>query len=135
MTTHTQTLTSFLLDRIAEDEAGARNASATSDSYFGDNAADALLGLAESEGAATFALLHFGRYRPARVLAECEAKRAIVEDCAKWERMHEEASEYMTASDPVLLTYKAKRSVATDVLRSLASVYADRPDYREEWRP
>lgn len=45
----------------------------------------------------------------------CEAKRRIVEHCEP---------------DPITL------SPGDDyVLRSLASEYADHPDYREEWRP
>lgn len=55
--------------------------------------------------------VHIARHDPARILAECEAKRAIV------------------AYDHVdLATY-------IDMTRLLALPYADHPDYREEWRP
>jgi hypothetical protein len=60
---------------------------------------------------------HIARWHPARVLAECNAKRGIIElqrsdlrdDPADWE--------------------------ADEVLRLLALPYADHPDYRSEWRP
>jgi hypothetical protein len=50
---------------------------------------------------------------PARVLAECEAKRRIVE-------LMSDEVEYVVYSD--------------DVLRALALPYADHPDFRPEWR-
>jgi hypothetical protein len=52
---------------------------------------------------------HIARHDPARVLADVEAKRRIVE----WD---------------------AEQPVDRGVLNILASVYADHPDYREEWR-
>lgn len=101
------TLIEFLLARIAEDEAAARAAmaEAQADYFFGDTAAAALLGLAKSEGAEEAAIAHFARHVPARVLAECEAKRWIVEVAPSLE----------------------------GVLGALASVYADHPDYDQAW--
>ncbi len=55
---------------------------------------------------------HIAAWHPTRVLAECRAKRALVEGVG--------------GVDP--LAYDL-------VLRSLALPYADHPDYREEWRP
>jgi len=49
-----------------------------------------------------------------RLFAECQAKRAIVEEC--WEKY-----------DP--------GEWGDGALRHLSAVYSDRPDYREEWRP
>lgn len=126
MTAETLALTDFLLARIAEDEARANGALAAESNYphFGDTAADALLGLAESEGADAAALLHFGQYRPARVLAECEAKRRIVE-AAHPRNLPLDSADYLSGA-----TY------GLDVaLRALAAVYADHPGYRDEWRP
>jgi len=57
-------------------------------------------------------------YDPARVLGECEAKRRIVEWCG---------------SDPGELE-PGINGLADMILRDLASVYADHPDCREEWR-
>lgn len=58
---------------------------------------------------------------PARVLREIDAKRRIVGDLAKVI-----GGEYIDDGEPVL---------AEHVLRLLALPYADRPGYREEWRP
>lgn len=58
--------------------------------------------------------LHIARHDPARVLAECEAKRAIVE----------EATHPQTSSVE-----------GYNILRILAVAHADHPDYDEEWRP
>jgi hypothetical protein len=67
---------------------------------------------------------HIARHDPARVLAECEAKRRIVE------RHYEvPASDIMWSSCPV-----CRETWPCPDLRALASVYADHADYREEWR-
>ena len=58
-------------------------------------------------------------HRRARTLAECEAKRRIVEDCVHLE----------TASTGALLAH------ARWACRALTLPYASHPDYREEWRP
>jgi hypothetical protein len=50
---------------------------------------------------------HIAAWHPTRVLAECRAKRQVLEACGDDEQ----------------------------VLRCLALPYADHPDYREEWRP
>lgn len=103
MTAATMTLTDFLLARIAEDEATDmrlphRNACRMFGGWPGDpsSAADCDCGLSS------------------RVLAECEAKRRIVEDVTN-----------PHTSCPEL----------DEVARILAAVYADHPDYRDEWRP
>ena len=87
-------LSEFLLARIAEDEMQARKHLLDADRHG------------------------WGSY-PARVLAECDAKRRIVELADRddnWRYgMHSEA--------------------IGEVLRLLALPYADHPDYREEWRP
>jgi hypothetical protein len=58
----------------------------------------------------------------ARVRAECEAKRKIIEqwDCAQY---------------PVSDADNAIDMELTLTLMHLAAVYADHPDYNEEWRP
>lgn len=63
---------------------------------------------------------HIARHDPARVLAEVEAKRQIVEHHGE----PHECPEYDVAWDSPCPT-----------LRHLAAVYADHPDYREEWKP
>jgi hypothetical protein len=102
----TVTLTEFLLARIAEDEAIALAATFTDGgTVYTDN---------DERGPAR--LRHITRHDPARVLAECAAKRNIVRkfDCAA----------FTESSRPQEF-----------LLRALAAVYADHPDYREEWRP
>ena len=61
---------------------------------------------------------HIARWDPARVLAECAAKRRIVEEA---EHYWAHAAEYASVA-----TYR-------HVLRILALPYADRPGYLPEW--
>ena len=60
---------------------------------------------------------------PARVLAECDAKRRIVEMQAT------------NDEDRHLPGFHYKAQMIERVLHALALPYADHPDYREEWRP
>jgi hypothetical protein len=98
-----QTLTEFLLARIAEDEAGYR---------------------AEAEGIPWLTVN--GRSLWAHLLAECEAKRRIVE---KYERALDSRREH-----PDDLATAGALLALHGVVGILASTYADHPDYREEWR-
>jgi hypothetical protein len=99
------TLTEFLLARIAEDEVAAREPQWLALEYGVDSA-----------GRAAFS---------SRVLAECEAKRRIVEELSP-------AVDYDRDRFIVQSTLEA---AATASLRFLALPYADHPDYREEWKP
>jgi hypothetical protein len=61
----------------------------------------------------------------ARVLAECQAKREIVAElspCVDYDR------------DKFIVQPSVER-LARATLQHLAAVYADHPDYREEWKP
>lgn len=69
---------------------------------------------------------HIARHDPARVLAECEAKRRIV-------TLHDAALRAELANGDAS-AYGADL-MHSDVLRLLALLYADHPDYRDEWRP
>jgi hypothetical protein len=73
---------------------------------------------------------HIARHDPARVLAECEAKRRIVTTLAPFLRHRDWGDE---------LGYGASQSDddkrARWVFRVLAQPYAGHPDYREKWRP
>ena len=91
-TQQTSTLADFLLARIAEDEAATRRI--------------------QSVGSCEPA------YRPARVLAECAAKRAIVEAFSEWDGS----------------VYDGWTNAASIVLPALAAPYADHEDFRAEWR-
>jgi hypothetical protein len=66
-----------------------------------------------------------------RWLAEVAAKRAIVElILTEVDSMEEQLrQEFGTSDDPV------RDWVSDRLLRHLAAVYADHPDYRAEWRP
>lgn len=63
---------------------------------------------------------------PARVLAECEAKRRIVERFARLEGRAAKFPNLVNGGEVAVM-----RLTVTD----LALPYADHPDYRDEWRP
>jgi Family of unknown function (DUF6221) len=116
------TLTEFLLARIAEDEEQAR----TSEPFR--------LGVWRIGG-------RVERTIRDHVLAECDAKRRIVEQYAdylstvkayrspRWsDAMNEQDKENARQAE-------ARHRVAEDVARLIALPYADHPDYRQEWKP
>lgn len=104
-------LAEFLLARIAEDQALARESTGVEDS---------------SGGAVAWAktderwLLEID---PARLLTECEAKRQIIERA----RMAWDNSDCTECNEAGYL--------ADDLLKLLALPYAGHPDYRDDWRP
>lgn len=69
---------------------------------------------------------HIARWDPARVLAELDAKRQIVEACAGPADRHLDVAVAVGDQGPLL---------AERILRTLALPYAGHPDYRDEWRP
>lgn len=102
------TITEFLLARIYEDEEAAQKVFATEKWItYCDTVAER-----HDVGAGW----HILRWQPVRVLAECETKRRIVVRHSHCDDVSYED----TSSCPDL--------------RTLASVYADHPDYRDEWR-
>ncbi len=79
--------------------------------------------------------VHIARHDPARVLREIDAKRQIIDQCAYWnERAASEAVDPPKSPQPGL-DLGLLLDAMNPVLRLLALPYADRPDYREEWRP
>lgn len=68
---------------------------------------------------------HIARHDPARVLAECEAKRRIV-------ARHDA---HLGHEPTPHIVPRLKWREGCDTLRLLALPYADHPDFREEWRP
>ncbi|MEV3857752.1 DUF6221 family protein [Streptomyces sp. NPDC050095] len=68
---------------------------------------------------------HIVEHDPARVLREIDAKRELIR---RYEAMAADVL-VMTGVDSILSEYRRV------ILPSLALPYADRPGYREEWRP
>ena len=117
------TITEFLLARIAEDEevAGALPA----DGYYTDDGR--VLEVPPDAAGSTWPR----RWSPVRVLAECEAKRRIVEGWRASLERHIDTEQPVDGED----FYRGGEWGIDYALRALAAVYADHPDYREEWRP
>lgn len=147
-------LADFILQRIAEDEAAARDCAKAYPgewelydrghyakvqaggptfrivAEFEDQDGAQVLGLAWLGDA----LSHIQRNNPARVLAECEAKRGVLrllgvaED--EFRRTHLGAADYADV---------ARSGITRDALlraaQYLALPYAAHPDFREAWRP
>lgn len=114
MTTETLTLTDFLLARIEDDEALAQDAL---ERGFGgwEWLADA--------GINFEARTHIVAWHPARVLAEAEAKRRIVE---RYRAIAE------GGGGTAALAFHEQGLF--EALTFLATAYAGHPDYRDEWR-
>lgn len=108
------TLVEFLHARIEEDERAARD---------GNDAADG-----SHEGGESWELSASAEYLTvyvshARVLAECEAKRRIIELHQAEDGQHPDFCGHDLREIPCL------------TLRSLALPYAEHADYHEAWRP
>ena len=128
----TMTLTEFLLSRIAEDEQAARDVSIAESSRW-HHSRDGVYGMGfvsrriamldTGNRVPAGAGEHIARWDPARVLAECEAKRRIVnmwaDSFGQWNATQADAA----------------RAQKDSTLRFLALPYADHPDYQEAWRP
>lgn len=132
------TLADFLLARIAEDEADARLAvecfeGAGSPSWSlsadGEDVVNGIpTGVAELWGPREVGQ-HIARWDPPRVLADCEAKRRIVELLGGYDEGVYNALYDGPGSD----CYDVVQTAAVRTLFAMALPYADHPDYREEW--
>ena len=131
------TLAEFLLARIAEDEQIAREAPPspwdldTDRCCVGHSGHPAKYLGGGNAAEMTDAAEHIAHWDPARVLAECDAKRRIVGMCAEDAAL---AMNYRTAVKATTSEWDLL-SLARDTLKTLALPYADHPDYREEWKP
>ena len=121
------TITEFLTARLDEDESTARMAESASS--HPDEVDD------EPAAAASFLpqqQRHIDRWSPARVLVDIAAKRTIVET-------YEELGQILTKAldsghaDEATVTRNLFAGLQVAVLAH-AMVFADHPDYREEWR-
>ena len=142
------TLTEFLLARIADDEQGALSVGVKSWQYDdgieearreGERRFGAGVSVVEhrrvygprfhvdssDSGQSAPDMQHIARWDPARVLAECEAKRRIVDKIASLE----ESLYWEKSSDPV---FNLDESAA---LQLLALPYVDHPDCDQSWKP
>jgi len=150
------TLTEFLLARIAEDELVASKKVGTGFHHFVrepyPNKPGGRIGywLEDWQSTAYIDITeHIARHDPARVLAECAAKRAIVE----WHSDREDCCEerygrLVLGTEPEVSVgtdswgeLTVRRSIGTTpylgciTLMHLATAYSDHPDYDESWRP
>lgn len=75
---------------------------------------------------------HIIRHDPARVLAEVEAKRWLLTQYVEHERMDRETFD---AEGQHARSLVSLRAAYLDAVRALASVYADHPAFKPEWRP
>jgi hypothetical protein len=80
--------------------------------------------------------LHIARHDPARVLAEVEAKRRLIDEHkpSRPEYMPRRERGCQTCTTAQEWDTKANEANCL-TLRLLALPYADHPAYREEWRP
>lgn len=133
-------LIEFLRARIAEDEAVAQavesgwrwrvvNETQSTDVYCADLADDDYADAgAFAEDLFTADAAHVARWDPARVLAECDAKRQLVE-------LHAPISETSRFCGFCCDGYQASLPYPCPNLRLLALPYAGHADYLDDWRP
>lgn len=137
-------LVQFLRDRLTEDEQAAKDAGGKAwqwDQHYGDMCNDPTCEYGELATDDTVLMevhgydirapwqgaAHIARHHPARILAEVDAKRRLLEKAADAER-YSRTTWANAGSVGAASAYRA-------TLRLLALPYADHPDYREEWRP
>ncbi len=131
-------LVQFLRARLDEDEALAREAPAGP--WHIGNAVDPTQPCSVhtfpsvrlvADGLNWLVAEHIAHHNPARVLREIDAKRGVVD-------RYEFACKEAAATDIDEEERETRVQVAAafqSCTLLLASVYADRPGYREEWRP
>lgn len=132
------TITEFLEARINEDEALARafvNGLGEAKRWRASEIGGELHQVGTPAFGLSSLLATFGvhceaefvaAWDPARVLAECAAKRAIV-------AMAPDSEGYVTVGDWDSCSDYCPSVVANAAIRALAAAYKDHPDYREEW--
>jgi hypothetical protein len=112
------TITEFLEARIAEDEAAARAAAYVPDEDYPTEADNPWGEQSEFAGRGGKLFRHVLRHNPSRVLAECAAKRAILA-AQKNQEDNDDDMAWIVASEVLL--------------KALAAVYSDHPNYQQEW--
>jgi len=122
-------LVEFLLARIVEDEAAARACWGDDQAGWwhhtgGEHVADDD-GATVCEAVMSDEAVHIARWDPARILAECAAKRAIIARCC---RVCDELDVHPNG------LVSARAVLARQVLADLAQPYADHPEFNQPWR-
>lgn len=121
------TVVEFLEARITEDEALANIAASelagTEWHAYSDETTVLASGVPVAETETPEYAPHIARHDPARVLAECKAKRAILADRKRIDRSANPDEWSMGYSDA---NYGA--------IQALAAVYKDHPDYDAGWK-
>ncbi len=138
------TLAEFLLQRITEDEDAAQAAKmgpwrymrhASGDGIFTPDSSVVEPGGYDGRFGASIDPPdgeHIVRWEPARVLAECEAKRLIVEKFQY--RCETSLEEELAAYEDIDESAGLDAGTLTWAVRVLATPYAGHPDHRKEWR-
>ena len=141
-------LAAWLLAQIAEDERGARACAAVFPSPWGvsDRGHSATVRAdgpnfplvteldqdqAPGVGWLGDVLGMVASFDPARVLAECEAKRRIVEQASEADRKCPEG-DWPEDGD---MSWAPLSDLGRWTMKVLALPYADRPEYEKEWAP
>lgn len=130
-------ITEFLEARIAEDEAVAQEVTSTF-------APDAWYNTTETGNFYPEEIAFWDRQTPARVLAECAAKRAIIHGAKAAGDDGYYSADYMPTRKSGPFEAGNRRiypghpsfmqaAIWSLALRHLAAVYKDHPDYQQEW--
>jgi hypothetical protein len=130
-------LVQFLRARLDEEEAATRAAARAERADTWTTVPDSHGGVLDGTGTRSLIVgygdvmapetaTHIARHDPARVLAEVDAKRQIVDRMAGMLAAAEGDSE---------VDHYGGLDAAEGTLELLALPYADHPDYRDEWRP
>ena len=75
-------------------------------------------------------LVHAARHDPARVLREVEAKRKLLELAFDADQTDRTLNAEVAREVP-----PGELTTGEEILRVMAAVYSDHPDYRQEWAP
>ena len=122
-------LDEFVLARIGEDQRIAVDAAAASrrEKWTVESIPDLLWERRAAE--------HAAHHDPARVLAECSAKRQLVVACRAMGPDLSFLGARPSGLADFLLAPRDQHQLAALTLALLALPYAHHPEYRQEWRP
>ena len=156
------TITEFLEARIAEDEKVATEATRGGDGQWwvaGEHEMEECVvegdtfKIYDEGGHDAWQAEHIARHDPARVLAECAAKRAIIAVITGWAHDYNDYDMWYSCGLAISLwgdepgepgsgcADESKHGECTcglerrqmAIFKPLAAVYASHPDYRQEW--